>query len=247
MAFLITITRPDMLFIGGKTAKYCANPGLEHFAIQKHALRFLKGTLNHGIEFVWRASDPPPLDGPLAIVAWSDSSFADDIDTGRTTLGHLLQVNGAVVAASSKLGARVDSCVNHSELRAFNGACAASTPDCVGDGACVSLVKASRTVAWLRGVKAALERRNVTAMPPTPVFVDNAGVISMLQGVTLKAANKHIFKDLAECRERVNVDKSVVVVKVDTKDNLANALTKQEHSLMESAAQLRIIAGPPSE
>jgi hypothetical protein len=83
-------------------------------------------------------------------------------------------------------------------------------------------------------------------MPPTPVLVDNAGVISMLQGATLKAANKHIFKDLAENRERVNEDKAVVVVKVDTKDNLANAMTKQEHGLLESAAQLRIIAGPPS-
>jgi hypothetical protein len=244
--FLVSITRPDMLFVQGKMAKYCSNPGQEHFDIQKHALRFLKGTLGYGIEFVWRASDPPPVDGPLNIVAWSDSSFADDIDTGRTTLGHILQVNGTVVSASSKLGARVDSCVNHSELRAFSAACAASTPECVSDGACVSLVKAGRTVTWMRGVKAALERRDFAKMPPTPVRVDNAGVISMLQGATLKAANKHIFKDLAESRERVNDDKTVVVVKVDTKDNLANAMTKQEHSLLESAAQLRVIAGPPS-
>jgi hypothetical protein len=76
--------------------------------------------------------------------------------------------------------------------------------------------------------------------------VDNAGVISMLESATIKAANKHIYKALAENRERVHLDESVVAVKVDTKDNIANAMTKQEHGLHESAAQLRRITGPVS-
>jgi hypothetical protein len=62
----------------------------------------------------------------------------------------------------------------------------------------------------------------------------------------MKSANKHIFKTLAEARERVNLDMTVVAVKVDTKDNLANAMTKQEPGLRESAAQMRQIAGPCS-
>ena len=83
-------------------------------------------------------------------------------------------------------------------------------------------------------------------MPPTPVFVDNAGVLSMLDGVTLKAANKHIYRTLQENRERVHLDKTVVAVKINTKDNIANALTKQEPGIDTSAAQLRLIAGPRS-
>ena len=244
--YLVMITRPDMLFVQGKMAKYCNNPGEEHFKIQKHALRYLKGTLDHGIEFIWRASDPPKSDGVLEIVAWTDSSFADDIDTGRTTIGDVMKVNGATVSASSRLSARVDSCVNHSELNAFSAACTSPANDELTDGASMALVRAARTVTWLRGIKAALERRDVSKMPPTPILVDNAGVISMLEGVTLKSANKHIYKTLAENRERVNLDKSVVAVKIDTKDNLANAMTKQEHGLHCSAAQLRQIAGPMS-
>ena len=244
--FLTTISRDDMRFVQGKTSKYCLNPGLEHFLTQKHQLRFLKGTLNYGIDFVWNASDPPPVDGPLDIVAWSDSSYADDVDTGRTTLGDVVKVNGATVSASSRLGARVDSCVNHSELQAFAGVCAPPKDGVLTDGASAALVRTSRTVSWLRGIKAALERRDVTKMPPTPVRVDNAGVISMLEGATIKAANKHIYKALAENRERVHLDRSVVAVKVDTKDNIANAMTKQEHGLHESAAQLRLITGPMS-
>ena len=41
-------------------------------------------------------------------------------------------------------------------------------------------------------------------------------------------------------------DKTVHPVKVDTKDNLANVLTKQEPGLRESAVQLRKITGPPA-
>jgi hypothetical protein len=252
--FLVSITRDDMRFIQGKLAKYCVNPGEEHMKALKHALRFLKGTLDYGIEFIWRAVDTPPHDGPLDIVAWSDSSFADDVDTGRSTLGGLVKVNGATVFAISKLSPRVDSCVNHSELNAFAEVSAPSAKpsrprggDRFTDGASVALVKASRTVAWLRGIKAALERREVADMPPTPILVDNAGVISMLADATLKSANRHIYRALAENRERVHLDKSVVAVKISTEHNLANALTKQEHGIAGSVAQLRLITGPISD
>jgi hypothetical protein len=103
-----------------------------------------------------------------------------------------------------------------------------------------------RNVAWIRGVKAGLERRSMDSMPPTPVYVDNSGVISMLKDTTLKSANKHIYRTLQEARERVSLDKAVVAVKVHTKDNIANAMTKQEPGIDESAAQLRLITGPCS-
>jgi hypothetical protein len=238
--FLVTITRDDMKFVQGKVAKYSRNPGKEHFQILKRQLRFLKGTLDYGIEFSWSATDAA-ADGPLQLEAWSDSSYADDVDTGRTTLGNVIKVNGATVSATSKLSSRVDSCVNHSELRAFHDVAGAGQPT---DGASLALNRTARTVTWLRGIKAALERRDVHTMPPTPIYVDNNGVLSMLSGNTIKSANKHIFRTLAEARERVHLDKSVKVVKVGTKENIANAMTKQEKGIAESAAQLRIITGP---
>ena len=93
----------------------------------------------------------------------------------------------------------------------------------------------------MRGVKAALEGRDALTLPATPVYVDNSGVITMLKGATLKQANKAIYKTWAEIRERVHLDKSVEVVKIGTADNLANALTKQEHGLAKSVEQLRKI------
>ena len=108
----------------------------------------------------------------------------------------MIKVNGATVTASSKLSNRVDSCVNHSELRAFKDSIQGEPG--IGkeptDSGAWALVKTSRTVKWLRGIKAAFERRDEDAMPPTPVFVDNSGVFSMINDVTIKTANKHILK-----------------------------------------------------
>lgn len=243
--FLVSITRDDLRFINGKLAKYCSNPGANHFKAQKKQLRFLKGTLDYGVQFAWHQSDPAPLDGPLELYAWSDSSFADDKDTSRTTLGSIMQINGAVVSSSSKLSARVDSCVNHSELHAFAEVAGPSSNQ-LTDGASVSLLRTARTVTWMRGVKAGLERRKESTMPPTPIYVDNSGVIAMLKDTTLKSANKHIYRTLQENRERVNLDKTVVAIKVDTKDNIANSMTKQEPGVDGSVKQLLLITGPRS-
>ena len=100
------------------------------------------------------------------------------------------------------------------------------------------------TVAWIRGVKVGLERRKAGSMPPTPVLVDNSGVIAMLKDTTLKSANKHIYKELQECRERVHLDKAVVAIKVDTKDNIADLMTKQGTAVKDSAEKLLRITGP---
>lgn len=240
-------TRADLLFILGKLAKFATNPGFEHWQALKRVLRFIKGTLDYGVQFLWRAEDAPMKDGPLHLVAYSDSSFADDVDTGRTTLGSVVLANTATIDGSSKVGQRVDACVNHSELDAFRGLIldeGAKQEGEVEDGACLALMVVGRKLAWHRGIKATLEQRDVLLMPPTTVYVDNAGVLSMVQGATLKQANKAIFKTMAEIRERVHVDKEALVTKIATEDNIANALTKQEPGLEQSAAQLRKLAGP---
>ena len=62
LAYLVNMTRDDMRYVQGKTAKFCANPGQDHFNALKHQLRFLKGTMNYGVEFRWQESDSEPPD-----------------------------------------------------------------------------------------------------------------------------------------------------------------------------------------
>ena len=85
--FLRTMTRLDVAYAQGKIAKACSSPGREHFLALKHLVRFIAGTLDYGIKFELGATDKDPPDGPLTITCFSDSSFADDLDTGKSTVG----------------------------------------------------------------------------------------------------------------------------------------------------------------
>ena len=241
--YLRSITRPDLAFAQGKNAKFSNNPGKINYMALKHQVRFINSTQRYGIEFKWEATDPEPMDGPLTITCFSDSSFADDVDTGKSTVGNIIKVNGATIMVRSKLSSRPDSCVNHSELDAFKDIAEedSTTTDKVD-----AFMHASRSLTWVLGVKAALEGRLVSSIPSTPVQVDNAGVMAVIRDRTMKSTNRHIYRAIYEIRDRVHREKIVHPVKIGTKDNVANALTKQEAALRQSAEQLRCIAGPSS-
>jgi hypothetical protein len=58
----------------------------------------------------------------------------------------------------------------------------------------------------------------------------------MVNDITVKTANKHIYRPLAEARKVVHVEKVAKPVKISTNDNISNAMTKQEPGLEKSAA-----------
>jgi len=145
-----------------------------------------------------------------------------------------IKANGATISASSKLSERVDSCVNHSELHAFENAVGVEggleQSQGTTDGACDAFVRTTRDVKWALGIKAALEHRTVESIKPIPLYVDNAGVISIIDDATMKSPNKHIYRTVCECWEAVHDDKFVVPVKVPTEKNLSNAHTSHTHT-----------------
>ena len=154
--FLCVNTRLDLTFQLGKLSKFVANPGAVHWKALKRLLRYIKGTLDYGVEFLWRVSDTQAPLGVLPLEAYCDSSYADCPDTARSTVGFVFLFANVPILASSKLTSRVDSCVNHSELNAFDSVC--HLRDESVDGSNLVFVKTSRTAAWLRATSAALQR-----------------------------------------------------------------------------------------
>ena len=234
--YLCVMSRFDLTYALGKLSKYVANPGAVHWTALKRLLRYIQGTLDFGIEFVWRHPDPTVL----TLSAFCDSSYGDDSDTARSTYGYAFFFGDTPIMASSKLTTRVDSCVNHAEFRAFVS-CTDDAPDGDYDGINHAFLKTARNTAWLRGTVAALQRTSLALMPPTPVRTDNSGVLSILATVTLPQANRHIWKTIAEARERVHLDRAVLPVKVDTLDNVADCLTKPA---TKSSKHMRALAHP---
>ncbi len=95
----------------------------------------------------------------------------------------------------------------------------------------------------MRGTIAYLQHLDVNTLPPTPIKVDNSGVLAILTNVTLPAANRHIYKTIAEARERVNLDGVVTQVKIASVDNIADCLTKP---CIKNDKRMLVLARPAS-
>ncbi|KAJ3557795.1 hypothetical protein NP233_g11654 [Leucocoprinus birnbaumii] len=73
-----TQTRPDIQFGVGLVAQFSGNPGIAHLATAKRILRYLKGTANFRLALGRRK------EGELDLVGWSDSNWAQDLDTRKS-------------------------------------------------------------------------------------------------------------------------------------------------------------------
>ena len=90
-----------------------ANPGDNHWKTLKHLVRYLGATRNDGICFNFGTDTSQGLRG------YTDSSFADCVDTGRSTLAYVFFYGNAILSWYSKLNTYVTTCTNHSEYNAL--------------------------------------------------------------------------------------------------------------------------------
>ncbi|XP_048615526.1 secreted RxLR effector protein 161-like [Brassica napus] len=74
-------TRPDLSYSIGVLSRYMVDPKRSHDAALKHVLRYLRGTLSHGLTYK-RASK-------TKLLGYSDSSLDVDVDDGRSITGHM--------------------------------------------------------------------------------------------------------------------------------------------------------------
>ncbi|MCH88235.1 hypothetical protein A2U01_0009118, partial [Trifolium medium] len=87
-------TRPDLAFSVCLVARYMERPTEIHVAAVKRILRYLKGTVSHGLWYERRKGSE--------LVGWSDSDYAGDIDDRRSTSGYVFMIGSKVVSWSSK-------------------------------------------------------------------------------------------------------------------------------------------------
>ena len=94
-------TRPDLAHVVGVLGRHSARPDNHHWSAVVRCLQYIKGTLDHGIEYV-------PDDSPMAgFEAYSDSDWGADPSTSRSTMGYVYILASGAVSWSSKLQPRV--------------------------------------------------------------------------------------------------------------------------------------------
>ncbi len=201
LMYLARFTRPDLLHAVTVLSRYCVNPGEPHNALLKHCIRYLRGTKDIGITFRRRPQ--------LQLQGFSDSDYAMDIDSRKSTTGFVFQINGASVCFSSHLQRSVSLSTVEAELYACS--------------------VASATALFLRRVINEFADEGFLPQPTTPVTinVDNQGTISLIARTTNAASPKsrHIETRYFFVRDKVK-DGLICFKYCPTKDNISDYLTK---------------------
>jgi transposase InsO family protein len=92
LMYLAVMTRPDLAEAVNAVARFVDHPTPIHVVAVKRILRYLKGTLDHGICF----------HGPNDLIVYCDSNWAADQDDRRSTSGMLAMMNGGTIAYFSR-------------------------------------------------------------------------------------------------------------------------------------------------
>lgn len=90
----LTNTRPDLQFSVSLLSRFMSSPTKIHMQAVKKVLRYLKGTTDFGI---WYNKG-----GKGEILVYTDSDFAGDVDSRKSTSGYVFLIDNAAVAWSSK-------------------------------------------------------------------------------------------------------------------------------------------------
>uniref|UniRef100_A0A2N9J9M1 Integrase catalytic domain-containing protein n=1 Tax=Fagus sylvatica TaxID=28930 RepID=A0A2N9J9M1_FAGSY len=90
--------------------QYMSTPTTIHLAAAKRILRYLRGTLNHGIAF---------SPGPIQLSAYTDADWAGDPDDRRSTSGYLVYLGSNPITWSAKKQPTVSRSSTESEYRAL--------------------------------------------------------------------------------------------------------------------------------
>ena len=77
-----TLTRPEFSYSVNKVCQFMSQPLESHWTAVKQILRYLKGTISHGLHL-----KPAVSSQPLSLTALCDAGWASDVDDHRSTLG----------------------------------------------------------------------------------------------------------------------------------------------------------------
>jgi hypothetical protein len=202
-------THPDIAFAVGYVSRFLAEQPEDHMVVMKHILRYIAGTVDWGLHL-------KKGNGRVVLLGFSDSDFADDVDSRKSTTGVLFFLNQSPISwQSTEKNIVAQSSCEVEYVAAANATCQA---------------------LWLHRVLGELEGLE----PVVPSLkVDNCSAVALICNPVLSGRSKHIevkYHLLRESAEQGQIE----VGEVRTDDQLGDILTKALRRLKFQEMRSRI-------
>ena len=202
LLYIANWTRPDISFSVSELSRFVSNPGPVHLESAKRLFRYLKQTLELHLEYSPR-SVPGFNIAANQLWGYVDSDWAGCPDDRRSTSGYVLMLNGAAISWRSK----------RQSVHALSSAEA-------------EFIAASSVVQEVIYLRRLLAELGFPQTSPTSIFADNETCIRWSRGAVGGSERaKHI--DLRKHFVHAASEQGILeLVKVDSKLNASDALTK---------------------
>lgn len=115
----LTFTRPDISYAVQQVCLFMHDPREPHFAALKRILRYIKGTISHGLQLNKSSTTD--------LVAYSDADWAGCPSTRRSTSGYCVFLGDSLIAWSAKRQQTVSRSSAEAEYRGVANAVAETT------------------------------------------------------------------------------------------------------------------------
>ena len=194
LLYLSIHTRPDLAYVVNYLSRFNHQPTFKACKALIRVLLYLRGTKNKGLLF----------DGDdLNLTCLSDSDWAGDVDTRKSTSGYVLFGAGAPIAWMSKLQPVIAVSSMEAEY--------------------IAAFYAMQEIIWIKGLMSEI---GFNYSDPIVLLIDNQSAIKLATNPVYHKRSKHIDIKYHWIREKVAIKDLVKIKYVKSADNTADIMTK---------------------
>lgn len=194
LLFVSNGTRPDIALAVNRLSRYMEAPHKLHWNAVKRVIKYLKGTMHLGLKFKPNKN--------ACINAFSDSDFAGDTLTRKSTTGFLVYLGNSVISWNSQKQSVVALSTTEAEY-----------------------IAASETVREIVWVRRLISEISFSKELNATLYMDNQSAIKLIKNPVFHKGSKYIDIRYHYIRDKYE-QQDFLLEYINTNDQVADLLTK---------------------
>ncbi|KAG5871047.1 hypothetical protein JTB14_021194 [Gonioctena quinquepunctata] len=171
LMFAAVVSRPDIAYSVGVASRFLNDPSKTHWNAVKRIIRYLNATSELGIHY--------SKEEQLQLSGFSDSDYASDKDTRKSTTGYIFKLCNGAVTWSSKRQHAVTLSTTEAEY--------------------VASCQATKEAIWIRRL---MNDIGESVSIATPLNIDNQSAIKLIHNPEFHNRTKHVDIQFHFVREK---------------------------------------------